>query len=165
MIQTSGVVTRRTNVFPQLQTTKYDCLKCGFIIGPFAQNGKKEIKPASCPDCQSSGPFKLNESKTLYRNYQKIVLQESPGSVPAGRIPRSRDVILVDDLCDSVRPGEQIKVTGIYKNIFQISLNALNGFPVFSTMIEANHILREKDLFSKSRLTPEDRTQIEQLSK
>ena len=168
-IQVNGVVTRRTSIFPQLQLVRFDCVKCGFTTSPIAQNvnggtggGMKKgsdnlIKPTSCPDCGSSGPFKLNENKTLYRNYQKIVLQESPGSVPAGRIPRSRDVILIDDLCDSVRPGEQICITGIYKNIFDISTNILNSFPVFSTIIEANNILKENDYYSQFKITDEEK--------
>ena len=33
---------------------------------------------------------------TVYRNYQRVTLQESPGTVPAGRVPRYKDVILLD---------------------------------------------------------------------
>lgn len=54
----------------------------------------------------------MNAKETVYRNYQKITLQESPGSVPAGRLPRSKEVILLHDLVDSVRPGEEVIVTG-----------------------------------------------------
>ena len=50
----------------------------------------------------------LFPGKTLYRNYQRITLQESPGTVPAGRLPRHREVILLWDLIDSVKPGEEI---------------------------------------------------------
>lgn len=56
--------------------------------------------------------MQVNVKETVYRNYQKITLQESPGSVPAGRLPRSKEVILLHDLVDSVRPGEEIIVTG-----------------------------------------------------
>ena len=66
------------------------------------------MKPGSCPECQSKGPFAINVEQTIYRNYQKITLQESPGSVPAGRLPRYKDVILLHDLIDQARPGEEI---------------------------------------------------------
>lgn len=46
--------------------------------------------------------------QTVYRNYQKMTLQESPGSVPAGRLPRHREVILLWDLIDSAKPGEEV---------------------------------------------------------
>lgn len=46
--------------------------------------------------------------QTVYRNYQKMTLQESPGSVPAGRLPRHREVILLWDLIDTAKPGEEV---------------------------------------------------------
>lgn len=46
--------------------------------------------------------------QTVYRNYQKLTLQESPGTVPAGRLPRYKEVILLNDLIDCARPGEEI---------------------------------------------------------
>ena len=46
--------------------------------------------------------------QTLYKNYQRITLQESPGKVPAGRLPRSKDAILLDDLVDTCKPGDEI---------------------------------------------------------
>ena len=54
----------------------------------------------------------VNVTQTIYRNYQKLTLQESPGTVPAGRLPRHKEVILLHDLIDTARPGEQIEVTG-----------------------------------------------------
>lgn len=60
MIRIGGVVTRRTGVFPQLQQVKYDCNKCGAILGPFFQNSYSEVKVGSCPECQSKGPFTIN---------------------------------------------------------------------------------------------------------
>ncbi|KAI3409716.1 DNA replication licensing factor MCM2 [Psidium guajava] len=123
MIRIGGVVTRRSGVFPQLQQVKYDCNKCGTILGPFFQNSYSEVKVGSCPECQSRGPFTVNIEQTIYRNYQKLTLQESPGIVPAGRLPRYKEVILLNDLIDCARPGEEIEVTGIYTNNFDLSLN------------------------------------------
>jgi DNA replication licensing factor MCM2 len=56
-------------------------------------------------------------------------------------------------------------VTGIYRNNFDLSLNARNGFPVFSTIIEANHIARKSDQFAVSQLNEDDIKRIRQLSK
>ena len=56
--------------------------------------------------------WQVNQVETIYRNYQKLTLQESPGSVPAGRLPRHKEVILLHDLIDIARPGEEIDLTG-----------------------------------------------------
>ncbi|XWS16646.1 hypothetical protein CRYUN_Cryun34aG0109000 [Craigia yunnanensis] len=165
MVRIGGVVTRRSGVFPQLQQVKYDCNKCGAILGPFFQNSYSEVKVGSCPECQSKGPFTVNIEQTVYRNYQKLTLQESPGTVPAGRLPRYKEVILLNDLIDCARPGEEIEVTGIYTNNFDMSLNTKNGFPVFATVVEANFVTKKQDLFSAYKLTQEDKEEIDKLAK
>ena len=75
LVRTLGVVTATTGVLPQLSVIKYDCVKCGYVLGPFVQSQNAEIKPGSCPECQSVGPFSINMEQTLYRNYQKVTLR------------------------------------------------------------------------------------------
>merc|ERR1712223_1899746 len=145
LIRTSGVVTSSTGVLPQLSLIKYDCDKCSYVLGPFVQTQNQETKPGVCPECQSRGPFSINMEETLYKNYQRITIQESPGKVPAGRPPRSKDAILLGDLCDTCRPGDEIELTGVYTNNYDGSLNTAQGFPVFATVIMANHILRKDE--------------------
>ncbi|KAI0047520.1 MCM-domain-containing protein [Auriscalpium vulgare] len=165
LVRVSGVVTRRSGVFPQLKYVKFDCKKCGAVLGPFYQDATKEVRISYCANCESKGPFSVNSEQTVYRNYQKMTLQESPGTVPPGRLPRHREVILLWDLIDSAKPGEEVEVTGIYRNNFDASLNAKNGFPVFSTVIEANHINKKEDLFAAFRLTEEDEKEIRALAR
>jgi DNA replication licensing factor MCM2 len=144
LVRVSGVVTRRTGVFPQLKYVKFDCAKCGQVLGPFFQDANREVRISFCSNCKSRGPFRMNSEKTLYRNYQRLTLQEAPGTVPAGRLPRHREVILLWDLVDVAKPGEEIEVTGVYKETYDGALNAKNGFPVFSTVIEANAVRRRE---------------------
>jgi DNA replication licensing factor MCM2 len=166
LVRVSGVVTRRTGVFPQLQMVKFTCTKCGVTLGPFAQESTSaEVKLTFCQNCQSRGPFTLNSEKTVYRNYQKLTLQESPGTVPPGRLPRHREVVLLADLIDKAKPGEEIEVTAIYRNNYSGQLNNKNGFPTFATMLEANHIIKTHDQLAGFRLTEEDEREIRALSK
>ncbi|KAL2913170.1 MCM DNA helicase complex subunit [Polyrhizophydium stewartii] len=165
LVCVKGVVTRRTGVFPQLKYVKYDCLKCGAVIGPYYQDSTSEIRVRVCPNCQGKNCFTVNSEETVYRNYQRMTLQEKPGDVPAGRLPRHREVILLWDLVDSARPGDMVQVTGVYRNNFDVSLNTQNGFPVFATVIEANHISKKEDEFSTSRLTEEEQRAIRALAR
>ncbi|KAI8964335.1 MCM-domain-containing protein [Daldinia sp. FL1419] len=165
LVRVSGVVTRRSGVFPQLKYVKFDCTKCGVTLGPFQQESNVEVKISFCQNCQSRGPFTLNSEKTVYRNYQKLTLQESPGTVPAGRLPRHREVILLWDLIDKAKPGEEIEVTGIYRNNYDAQLNNRNGFPVFATILEANNVIKAHDQLAGFRLTEEDEHEIRKLSR
>ncbi|CAN0067790.1 unnamed protein product, partial [Ectocarpus fasciculatus] len=173
LIKVHGVVTRRSGVFPQLKLVKYRCHRCQAVLGPFRVSGSgAEAKPGSCPGCQAEDSFKIDQEQTMYRNYQKITLQarqthalfaaraESPGSVPPGRVPRYKDVILLADLIDRARPGEEIEVTGIYTHSYDLNLSKKSGFPVFGTLIEANYIQKRQDQFSVHRLTDDDRREI-----
>ncbi|GFR02207.1 DNA replication licensing factor mcm2 [Trichonephila clavata] len=164
LIRTSGVVTCTTGVLPQLSLVKYDCIKCNYVLGPYLQTYDNEVKPGTCPECQSNGPFQINMEQTIYKNYQRITIQESPGKVDAGRLPRSKDAILIGDLCDSCKPGDEIEVTGTYSNSYDGSLNTANGFPVFATVILANHVAK-KDKIVSQNLTDEDIKAIIALSK
>eukprot|EP00043_Microstomoeca_roanoka_P004604 m.50719 g.50719 ORF g.50719 m.50719 type:complete len:889 (-) comp12568_c0_seq1:304-2970(-) len=164
LVKLQGVVTRRTGVFPQLKLVKYTCEKCNAGIGPIAQDTITETGVSNCPHCQSRGPFSVNTEETVYRNYQRITIQESPGSVPPGRLPRQKDVILLWDYVDYVKPGDEIEVTGIYRNNFDKSLNSKHGFPVFSTVIEANYIEKKADKLSTDELSDDDIKTIRQLA-
>lgn len=82
------------------------------MVGPFVQTAEAEVKPTICPECQKNGPFSLNMEKTIYQNYQRLKIQEAPGKVPAGRLPRSKDVICQSDLTDSCKPGDEVEITG-----------------------------------------------------
>lgn len=102
--------------------------------------------------------------KTLYRNYQRITIQESPAHVPAGRIPRSKECILLADLCDRCKPGDEIDITGIYSCTYDGSLNTDQGFPVFATVILANHLIVKDNKQIIESLTDEDVQTILKLS-
>ena len=58
-----------------------------------------------------------------------------------------------------------MEVTGIYTNNYDGSLNTDNGFPVFATVIIANHILVKDSKQVVSSLTDEDIATIQRLSK
>lgn len=147
------------------QLAKYTCDKCNHVMGPYlVQDAMERPAVGQCPDCQSKGPFSLNNEETVFRNHQRVTVQESPGSVPAGRIPRDKVVVLLWDLVDSVKPGDEVEITGIYRNNFDLGLNVHHGFPVFSTLIEANYIEKRSDKFSRFALTDQDKKMCAALS-
>jgi DNA replication licensing factor MCM2 len=179
LVKVSGVITRRSGVFPQLKLAYYDCIKCKCTTGPFRiedtsshssgpDGSQRDVadahSPTTCPDCDSEGPFKLNSTRSRYRNYQRVNLQERPGSVPPGRVPRTKEVVFLDDLVDIARPGEEVEVTGIFCHSYDYYLTQRSGFPVFQTYVSANHVRRKEDASSASNLSEADRKQILELA-
>ncbi|EPY19449.1 minichromosome maintenance protein 2 [Strigomonas culicis] len=165
LVRVEGVVIRRSPVYPQMHAVKYDCVRCSYIIGPIYQRGDREQRVNMCPSCHSKGPFRVNMVLTEYRNHQTIVLQESPGKVPPGRLPRSLEVVLTNDLIDRAKPGEEVDVTGIYRNSFDPLLNSRQGFPVFTTVLHANNVIRRTAELGTYRLPDDEKNRIVELSK
>jgi DNA replication licensing factor MCM2 len=62
LIKVRGVVTRRSGVFPQLSVVRWDCGRCGAVMGPFVSQGddQESIKPKMCVACQAKGPFNVS---------------------------------------------------------------------------------------------------------
>eukprot|EP00929_Paragymnodinium_shiwhaense_P119949 TRINITY_DN9185_c0_g1_i1.p1 TRINITY_DN9185_c0_g1~~TRINITY_DN9185_c0_g1_i1.p1 ORF type:complete len:885 (+),score=284.07 TRINITY_DN9185_c0_g1_i1:74-2728(+) len=141
-----GVCTKRSNVQNQVKRLFLRCAKCNSLTNAFEVADEKDLRPSACVDCSSRGPWRVDRQKTLYRNYQKITLQESPSSVEPGKMPRSKDVILHGDLADTVRPGDEMSLTAIYKGRYDPGTNARTCFPVYKTELEAVHIKKRGDM-------------------
>lgn len=71
---------------------------------------------------------------------------------------------MLNDQVDAARPGDEVEITGIYINRFDYFSNVKHGFPVFTTIIEANYIRRfgDEDIIE---LTEEDKQLIRNLSR
>ena len=147
LVKIEGVVTRRHPVASQLKKVYYIC-KCGYREGPIYITEGEQAHIGTCFRCQAKPPFAIDSEETKYRNYQKITVQESPGAVPPGRVPRYKDIILLADNIDSAKPGDEVEITGTYAYLFEYLMHKKHGFPIFGTHIEANniHVKQEKEL-------------------
>ena len=61
--------------------------------------------------------------------------------------------------------GQAYCSAGIYTNSYDASLNVKNGFPVFSTVIEANYIEKRENQFAAYKLTDEDKEEMHRLAR
>jgi len=89
LVKFRGVVTKRSGVYPQCYEIYLRCV-CGDLKGPCTSSSVQEAKKyaGTCIRCQKVGRYTLDELKTVYNNHQKLTVQETPGTVPPGRVPR-----------------------------------------------------------------------------
>lgn len=75
LIKFRGVVTKRTQVFPQYARMFFRC-QCGDVVGPVFDTDAHEARKnlGKCIVCQAKGPYQIDEVKTVYRNYQKLTI-------------------------------------------------------------------------------------------
>ena len=140
-VKFEALVTRRHPVTCQLKKIYYVC-RCGDRKGPIYQTDDKIVQLGACHNCKSKGPYVIDRENVEYRNHQRIIVQEVPSKVPPGRVARQKSVIVLGDNIDSVRPGDQIQVTGFFLSKFDFTMTSKHGFPIFSTFVEANNIVK-----------------------
>merc|ERR1719440_1433937 len=163
LVNVNGVVTKRSVVSNQVKRLYLRCAKCNFPSGPFDVVEEKDLKPGSCIECQSKGPWRVDRQKTLYRNHQAITLQEAPSSVEPGKMPRSKEVILTGDQVDGVRPGDELNLTAMYICRYDAVTNARTCFPVYKTCLESVHVKRKGDV-KEMNITDDMQARIRELA-
>lgn len=164
LVKVLGIITKRSRVYPLLSLVKYDCRKCRAILGPFLVENEAQ-KPNHCIECQSSGPFSVNTTDTVYKDFQKLTIQEAPGTVPSGRLPRSKEVVVLHDLIDAAKPGDEVELIGVYKNNYSNTSAIRAKAPVFFTTIEAISIQKRGEDSALHRTTPEEEKEIRRISR
>lgn len=110
-----GVVTRTSQVRPELLVGVFRCADCGMESYPVEQEFQF-TEPPACrqPDCQNTSRFQLipQHPLTQFGDWQKIRLQENTSNVPAGCMPRTMEVLLRNDAVEVAKPGDRVAVTG-----------------------------------------------------
>ena len=108
-----GTVTRTSDVKPELTLGVFVCPGCQREITGIEQQFKF-TEPAICPEqrCRNRKGFILKPESSIFADWQKIRLQEHAGDIPAGSMPRSIDVIIRGEMCDRVKPGDKVVVSG-----------------------------------------------------
>ncbi|MEM1629624.1 MAG: minichromosome maintenance protein MCM [Saccharolobus sp.] len=120
--------------------------------------------PTVCPKCGKPGQFKLIPEKTKLIDWQKAVIQERPEEVPSGQLPRQLEVVLEDDLVDSARPGDRVKVTGIL-DIKQDSQIKRGSKAVFDIYMKVNSIEVSQKVLDEVVIGEDDEKKIKELAK
>uniref|UniRef100_A0A8C9LHM9 DNA replication licensing factor MCM6 n=1 Tax=Piliocolobus tephrosceles TaxID=591936 RepID=A0A8C9LHM9_9PRIM len=113
MISVRGQVTRTSDVRPELTLAAFKCNECGNIINGVKQQFRY-TQPSKCPSasCGNMVDWSLVLEQSYFVDWQKIRLQEIAQESPPGSMPRNMDVILRNDIVDTVHAGDRIIVTG-----------------------------------------------------
>lgn len=142
MICIEGIVTSVSLVRPKLKRSVHYCkvedqfydkeYRDGTMISKLPPTNF--IYPLNDQNNHSlSSEFGLSE----YIDFQTIQIQEMPENSPPGQLPRSIECILTESLVDSSKPGDRIKVYGMYKSFCYGN----TVFPTqFRTVLIANNI-------------------------
>ncbi|KAG2690266.1 hypothetical protein I3760_09G179100 [Carya illinoinensis] len=119
LVSVRGTVVKASTVRPLVVQMSFDCAKCKTEITRIFPDGKFS-PPPSCDlnGCKSKN-FNPIRSTAQTIDFQKIRLQELLKSEDheEGRVPRTVECELTQDLVDACIPGDVVTVTGIIRVI------------------------------------------------
>ncbi|KAM0067538.1 putative DNA helicase [Helianthus debilis subsp. tardiflorus] len=113
LVSVTGVVTRTSEVRPELIQGTFKCLECGTIVKNVEQQ-YKYTEPMICMNatCSKKGRWTLLRQESKFADWQRVRMQETSKEIPAGSLPRSLDVILRHDIVEQARAGDTVIFTG-----------------------------------------------------
>uniref|UniRef100_A0A8C2T597 DNA helicase MCM8 n=1 Tax=Coturnix japonica TaxID=93934 RepID=A0A8C2T597_COTJA len=151
-----GTVVRVSNIKPLCTKLAFVCGTCGDVQSVPLPDGKYTL-PTKClvPECRGRS-FTPDRSSPLTTtvDWQSVKVQElmSDDQREAGRIPRTIECELVQDLVDSCVPGDVVTITGVVKvsSTEEGASKNKNDKCVFLLYIEANSVSNSKGQKTKN---------------
>ncbi len=162
LVAIEGVVVRSTPPKQKIVQAVFVHEPCGNEITVTVKDDIVE-KPAICPYCNKTTGFRLLEEKSIYVDFQRLVVQEKPEEVPSGQLPRSIEVDVVGPLVDVARPGDRVCIVGILRLRSQKSSRKTKS--LYDVYVDANNIIVSQRPLEEIEITPEDEARIRELAK
>jgi replicative DNA helicase Mcm len=167
LVWSNGILVRCSTIRPKIIKASFECNLCGAQF-EVIQLTSRIRWPKFCTNkrCKAKAQtdFRLISKNSEFIDWQSITIQEIPEDLPPGRIPRSVQAILTYSLVDTVKPGDRVKLMGIYRSVLAQSTKS-NNSTLFKTFFDINFIDPEDKTDDIIDLTKEDRKKIEDLSK
>ncbi|XP_015868195.2 DNA replication licensing factor MCM6 [Ziziphus jujuba] len=113
LVSVTGVVTRTSEVRPELLQGTFKCLECGGVIKNVEQQFKY-TEPTICvnPTCANRNRWALLRQESKFADWQRVRMQETSNEIPPGSLPRSLDIVLRHEIVEKARAGDTVIFTG-----------------------------------------------------
>jgi replicative DNA helicase Mcm len=164
-----GIVRKVTEVRPKLLMGSFSCSSCGFKQ-EIEQDPFHYTEPLECPKDDGgcgkragSTTFRFNITESLFIDSQKIEIQEFPEGLRGGDQPQRISIILEDDTCGEVSPGDRILITGSLRA--KQRKEGQTKATVFDIYLHGNCIDSNDQVYDDMELTENDISEARKLAK
>ncbi|WP_455646196.1 minichromosome maintenance protein MCM [Methanosphaera sp.] len=156
-VAVDGIVRKTDEIHPRIITAVFECRSC-MRIHEVEQKSNIIHEPAVCSECGGRS-FKLVQDESKYMDTQTVKLQEPLENLSGGDQPRQINVILEDDMVDTLTPGDKVRVTGILKTTRDERTKRFNNY------IYGNYFEPLEQEFEELHIDEEDEEEIIELAK
>ncbi len=161
LLTLDSLVVKRSEIIPRVHLAKYRCTFCGTTLElRVEQDEPMDI----CPQCKRRSLKQItNESKFI--NMQRIAVQDPlerlKGSTPTWHL----EVILDDDMVNTIIPGDRVDITGILRIRPRKTLHGKEDKILFTPYLDALTLKPKQKEFAELEITQEEEEAIKEMSK
>ncbi len=155
-----GVMTKRTEVMHKVKKATYRCELCDHEETYFVT--KDFRPPKKCQNCRKLSLVQV-EDKSEFVDIQRAEVQELLERVRGGAPAAHVELLLKDDLVNTIAPGDNVEIAGIMR-IRLIMKPRQKQEMIYNRYIEVNSITSMKKDFEEIEITKEDEQKILELA-
>jgi len=142
LLSIKGMVIRCSPIIPDLKLAFFRCCVCHYNTEVMINQGRID-EPTKCDGCNMAGSMELIHNRCSFTDKQLIRLQEVADEVPEGETPYTVTLFAFDDLVDSVRPGDRLEVTGVFRAVpRRVDPKRRTVRSIYKTYIDTIHFRR-----------------------
>lgn len=170
-VSVRGIVTRVTDVAPQVKVVAYLCETCAYeSYQPVTDKDFTPLTACPSPVCAKNdvkGKLTLQARGSKFVRYQSVRLQELHTEVPVGHIPRSTTIRVYGTLTRTMKPGDLVTVSGVFLVSPYRGFRAIKAGLTTDTYIHATHVASSKKSYALAVAETDEKTltDIEDASK
>lgn len=156
-VAVDGIIRKANEIRPRIVSAMFECRSC-MRLHEVPQKSNLVSEPALCNDCGGRS-FRLLQEESEFLDTQTTKLQEPLENLSGGEQPRQINVVLEDDLVDTITPGDIIRITGTLKTVRD------DKTKLFTNYIYCNYIEALEQEFEELQISEEDEEKIKELAK
>ena len=166
LVAVEGLARKVTTVRPRMTYALFRCARCGSEIW-VEQPGMLLKEPMMCNNPEGgcnkqSTRFNLDEKASVYKDTQKIEIQESPEGLRGGAQPARITGYVEDDIAGEVTAGNRITLNGILRSAEKTERDKTTVFEIYLDVISVEF---EQHEYDEITITDEDERKILEMSR
>ena len=163
MISVKGVITKRAEMKHKVKIAVYKCQMCDATTK--VPMTKSALVPQVCDSCKRRA-LKLEEDESYFVDMQwgqvQELLERLKGGAPAATI----NILLEDDLVNSITPGETVEITAIMRIHPETKgKGKTESAQIYQRYLDVIHIAKTQKEFDELSTTREEEQQIRDFAK
>lgn len=173
LVTLRGMIVRASDVKPACAVATFTCDACGCEIYQVVQTRREFLPQRLCPseECRrqtkNGDTLHLQTRGSKFVKFQEVKLQELPGQVPMGHVPRSMSVHCRGELTRLASPGDVVTIDGVFlpQRVAENGYRAMKAGLVATTFLEAQNIIVHKKSYDEagdSRLSDEEKLELDE---